>query len=146
MTKTLYTAQAKSTGGRNGVSETTDGALRFQLASPGAPNAKPGTTNPEQLFACGYAACFGGALAYIARQQGQSADNATINSSVSLNQGDDGFSLAVTLNVEIPGMDHAAAESLVHAAHQFCPYSKATRGNIPVTLQVNGKESAKRAA
>jgi Ohr subfamily peroxiredoxin len=144
-TKTLYTAHASSTGGRNGHAETSDGALKLDLASPGAPNAKPGTTNPEQLFACGYAACFGGALDYVAQQKKTAVSGVVINSSVDLKSGDDGFSIGVTLNVTVPGMAQADAEALVNAAHQVCPYSKATRGNIEVVLKVNDQELAKAA-
>lgn len=144
--KKLYTAQATSIGGRNGHAETSDGALKLDLASPGAPNAKPGTTNPEQLFACGYAACFGGALDYISKKQGVDASKAEIHSEVSLNQDDNGFFISVVMNVQLPGMDKAQAEKLVQATHEFCPYSKATRGNIDVVLQVNDQPLAKKAA
>lgn len=143
--KKLYTAQATSIGGRNGHAETSDGALKLDLASPGAPNAKPGTTNPEQLFACGYAACFGGALDYISKKQGVDASKAEIHSSVDLNQDDNGFFISVTMNVSLPGMEKAAAEKLVQATHEFCPYSKATRGNIDVTLVVNDQPIKKAA-
>jgi len=134
--KILYTAHSASKGGRNGHSGTVDGKLSFDLAPPGAPNAKPGTTNPEELFACGYAACFGGAVDYIARQQKVDASNAEIKADVSLIQGDGGFSIGVVLNVSIPGLDKAVAEKLVHDAHQMCPYSKATRSNINVELKI----------
>lgn len=143
--KTLYTAKAHSTGGRNGHAQTSDGALKLDLASPGAPNAKPGTTNPEQLFACGYAACFGGALEFLAKKDGLDVTGAAINSEVNLNQDDNGFFISVVLNVSLPGMDKAVAEKLVHATHQFCPYSKATRGNIDVTLKINDAPLAKAA-
>ena len=144
--KKLYTAQAKSLGGRNGHAETSDGALKLDLASPGAPNAKPGTTNPEQLFACGYAACFAGALDYISKTQGVDASKAEINSEVDLNQDDNGFFLSVTIHATLPGMDKAAAEKLVQATHEFCPYSKATKGNIEVNLIVNDEALSKKAA
>jgi osmotically inducible protein OsmC len=143
--KTLYTAKAHSTGGRNGHAQTSDGALKLDLASPGAPNAKPGTTNPEQLFACGYAACFGGALEFLAKKDGLDVTGAAVNSEVNLNQDDNGFFISVVLNVSLPGMDKAVAEKLVHATHQFCPYSKATRGNIDVTLKINDAPLAKAA-
>ncbi|MBY0408289.1 MAG: organic hydroperoxide resistance protein [Rickettsiales bacterium] len=145
MTK-LYTAEAKSIGGRNGVSQATDGSLKFELATPGAPNAKPGTTNPEQLFACGYAACFGGALDFIAKKQGIDAKGAEVNCAVDLNKDDNGFFLSATMKVTLPGMDKVQAEKLVQATHEFCPYSKATRGNIDVTLMVNDQPLAKKAA
>ena len=140
--KTLYTAHATTTGGRNGHAETSDGALKLDLASPGAANAKAGTTNPEQLFACGYAACFGGALDFIAKKQGVDVSNSTVNADVNLNQDDNGFFISAILHVKLPGMEKEKAEALVRATHDFCPYSKATRGNIEVTLKVNEQEIA----
>jgi len=144
MTK-LYIAKANVTGGRNGHAETSDGSLKLDLATPGAPNAKPGTTNPEQLFACGYAACFGGALEYAAKMKKVSAAGAIVNSEVALNQDDSGFSISVVLNVTIPGMAANDAAALVQAAHQVCPYSKATHGNIQITLRANDTEISKAA-
>ncbi|NBO18095.1 MAG: organic hydroperoxide resistance protein [Proteobacteria bacterium] len=142
--KTLFTAHAKTKGGRNGHSQTTDGKLSFELAMPGS--KKTGTTtNPEELFACGYSACFGSALEYVAGLQKLSVADAEVNADVSLNQGDTGFSLSVVLNVSIPSLDQASAIKLVEAAHQVCPYSKATRGNIEVSLQANGAPVAKAA-
>ena len=135
--KTLYTAHVTNSGGRNGHSESSDGSFKVDLASPGAPNAKPGTTNPEQLFAAGYSACFGGALEFVAKKQGVDASGATIAADVNLNQDDNGFFISVTLNVTVPNVQGEAAQKLVEATHQFCPYSKATRGNIDVTLIVN---------
>lgn len=143
--KTLYTAKARSLGGRNGHTETTDGTLKLELATPGAPNAKPGTTNPEQLFASGYAACFGGALEFIAKKQGVDASGAEVTCEVSLNQDDNGFFLSATMKVNVPNLDKAAAQKLVEATHQFCPYSKATRGNITVTLVANDQPLAQAA-
>jgi lipoyl-dependent peroxiredoxin len=140
--KTLYTARATAVGGREGHAQTDDKKLSFDFASPGS--GKPGT-NPEQLFACGYAACFGGALAYIARQQKVDIGTPDIKSEVNLNQDENGFFLSATMNVSLPTLDHAAAQKLVEAAHQFCPYSKATRGNIEVTLKVNDQPLAKAA-
>lgn len=137
--KTLYTARALSTGGREGHAETDDKKLSVDFAAPGS--GKPGT-NPEQLFACGYAACFGGAMAHVARLQRLDIGTPTIASEVNLNQDEGGFFLSVTLNVSLPSLDHAAAEKLVATAHTVCPYSKATKGNIAVTLQVNGQPLA----
>lgn len=131
--KTLYTAHAKAIGGREGHAETDDKKVSVDFTAPGS--GKPGT-NPEQLFACGYGACFGGALAFVARQQKIDIGTPEVAVDVNLNQGDDGFSLSVTLTVSIPGLDKAAAEQLVHTAHTVCPYSKATLGNIPVELKV----------
>lgn len=143
--KTLFTTHSHSTGGRAGHVETTDGVLKFDLSMPGAPNAKPGSTNPEALFACGYAACFGGALDFIAKKQGLDASGATVGADVSLNQDDNGFFLSVVMNVMLPNLSGATAEKLVHDTHGFCPYSKATRGNIDVALVVNGSPLAKAA-
>jgi Ohr subfamily peroxiredoxin len=138
--KTLYTAHAKTIGGRHGHSETDDKHLNLELAPPGLTTSKPGnTTNPEQLFACGYSACFGSAVEFVAKQQNIAVNEAQISADVGLNQDDSGFFITVTLNVAIPGVDQATTEQLTKAAHQVCPYSKATRGNITVTLQANGK-------
>jgi lipoyl-dependent peroxiredoxin len=138
--KTLYTAHAAAKGGRNGHSQTTDGKLAFELASPGGTTKKEGVvTNPEELFACGYAACFGSALEFVAGQQKVSVADADVAIDVSLNQGDDGFSLSVVLNVTVPALDAETAVNVVSAAHQVCPYSKATRGNISVSLTANGQ-------
>jgi lipoyl-dependent peroxiredoxin len=140
--KTLYTAHAEAKGGRNGHSQTTDGKLSFELATPGAPSSKKGATNPEELFACGYSACFGSALEYVAGQQKISVADAEVRADVSLNQSETGFSISVTLDVSIPSLDAAAAQKLVEAAHQVCPYSKATRGNIEVALRANNQPVA----
>lgn len=144
--KTLYTAKAVTKGGRNGHSQTADGKLSFEMATPGAPTKKTGTvTNPEELFACGYSACFGSALEYVANQQKVSVADASVNAEVSLNTDESGFFLTAVLDVTIPGMDEAAAKKLVEAAHQVCPYSKATRNNISVTLKVNNQPVSKAA-
>lgn len=133
--KTLYTAHAKAIGGREGYAETDDKKISVDFAAPGS--GKPGT-NPEQLFACGYGACFGGAIAHVARQQKLEIGTPEVEAEVSLNQGDDGFFISVVLNVSIPGLDKAEAEKLVQTAHTVCPYSKATRGNVDVVLKVKG--------
>lgn len=137
MKKTLYTAHAKAVGGREGHAETDDKKISVDFAAPGS--GKPGT-NPEQLFACGYGACFGGALAYAARQQKLDIGTPEVEVDVSLNQGDDGFSISAVLTVSLPALDKVAAEKLVQLAHTICPYSKATRGNIEVTLKVKEQE------
>ncbi|MBV8939087.1 MAG: organic hydroperoxide resistance protein [Alphaproteobacteria bacterium] len=137
--KTLYTAHATATGGREGRAETNDGQLSVTLSRPGG--NKPGT-NPEQLFACGYAACFGGALDFIAKQQHVKLNEVKVASEVALNQDDGGFFISAVLNVSLPGLDRAGAEKLVRAAHQMCPYSKATRNNIKVELKVNDQPLA----
>ena len=132
--KTLYTAHATSVGGRGGHVETDDKRVAFDLTPS---NSKTGT-NPEQLFACGYAACFGSALDAVAKKQNLQTGEITVQIDVALNQNDEGgFFLAATLNVSAPSLDKAAAEKLVATAHTVCPYSKATRGNIDVTLKVN---------
>jgi len=137
MSKILYTAHAKAIGGRNGYAKTNDDVLKLDLASPGAPNAKPGSTNPEQLFACGYAACFGSALEAAGKQHNIATTDAQVQADVSLYKDDSGFFISVALNVSLPGIATKDASKLVEAAHQICPYSKATRGNIEVTLRVN---------
>ncbi|HUZ62555.1 MAG TPA: organic hydroperoxide resistance protein [Acetobacteraceae bacterium] len=135
----LYTAIATATGGRNGHAETSDGLLKFDLSVPkgmGGPG-KAGATNPEQLFACGYAACFGGAMDFVANRDKIAAKDASVTAEVSFDAPPGkGFELSVVLRVKVPGMDRAEAEKLVAKAHEVCPYSKATRGNIPVELVV----------
>jgi Ohr subfamily peroxiredoxin len=131
----LYTAQAEVVGGREGHAETSDKKIVIDLAPPGS--NKPGT-NPEQLFACGYAACFGSAVAFVAGQKKITTGPIAIASEVSLHKDDSGFSISAILDVKLPGMDVAAAADLVRTAHTVCPYSKATKGNINVTLKANG--------
>ena len=132
--KVLYTAKAHTTGGRDGASRTDDGRLDIKLSSPGTPGAG---TNPEQLFAAGYAACFIGAMKAVAGMQKITlpADLA-IDSSVDLGKVGQAYGIAAQLNVSLPGMDREAAQKLVDAAHQVCPYSNATRGNIDVTIKL----------
>ena len=136
--KVLYTAHATSTGGREGTSRSSDGVLDLKLTTPKEMGGSGATgTNPEQLFAAGYSACFIGAMKYVAGTQkiALPADT-SIQSAVGIGPIPAGFGIQVTLNVTIPGMERAAAEKLVAAAHQVCPYSNATRGNIEVTLTV----------
>lgn len=135
--KPLYTAHATAKAGRNGHAETSDGIIKVDLSIPkemGGPG-KPGATNPEQLFAVGYAACFGSAVDYVASQQKKKIGEVSVTSHVTIGMADDGFRLAVTLEVSIDGVSPAETQSLIDAAHQVCPYSKATRGNIDVTLK-----------
>jgi osmotically inducible protein OsmC len=143
MSKAIYTAQATVTGGRaEGHGVTSDGALDIQLRPPAADGAPEGT-NPEQLFAIGYAACFEGALGAVARRERiEDLGEVSIDSSVSLYPTPErGFKLGVELDVTLPAVEDAAkAAQLVHAAHQVCPYSNATRGNIEVILRANGAE------
>ncbi len=144
--KTLYTARATAVEGRSGHAQTDDGNLSVELGTPGGTSKKEGkVTNPEQLFACGYAACFGSAIEAIAKKENAAIRNVEVHSEVSLNQGDDGYSIGVTLNIVMPGLDAAEAEKIVRAAHGICPYSKATRGNVDVVLKVNS-EPLKKAA
>src|SRR3954447_10826707 len=141
MAKTLYTAEAQVTGGRaEGHGKTSDGALEVDLRLPSEMGGQGGGTNPEQLFAVGYAACFEGALSAVARRAKVEAGDASIDSKVSLHPNDHrGFDLSVQLDVTLPSVDGDQAVELVKAAHQVCPYSNATRGNIPVTLTANGQ-------
>ncbi|MFV2198014.1 organic hydroperoxide resistance protein [Nocardiopsis sp. LOL_012] len=134
----LYNANATVTGeGRAGTGKTDDGRLSVDLSVPKGLGGDDGPgTNPEQLFAVGYAACFHGALKKVARGAGADLAGSTIDSRVGLGKAEDGLSLEVDLVVTIPGADQAKAEELVEAAHQVCPYSRATRGNIEVNLTV----------
>jgi len=141
MAKVLYTANAVVSGGRDGHGRSTDGQLEVELRVPKEMGGAGGGTNPEELFAVGYAACFEGALGAVARRQKLEIGEVTINSSVGLlPTGDGGFQLTVALDVVKPtGVDAEAAAELVRAAHQVCPYSNATRGNIDVELLLDGQ-------
>ncbi|PLT29945.1 organic hydroperoxide resistance protein [Peribacillus deserti] len=135
----LFTAKATSRGGRAGTVRSDDGVIDFQLANPKALNGDGGNgTNPEALFAAGYAACFNSALSLVAGKEKVSVDP-VVAAEVSLlkDESDNGFKLGVVLNVDFEGISQEQAESLVEKAHQVCPYSKATRGNIDVELKVN---------
>jgi osmotically inducible protein OsmC len=143
MARVLYTAEAAVTGGRaNGHGRTNDGALDVQIRSPKEMGGEGGGTNPEQLFAVGYAACFESALGAVARRERVEVSDVSIDSRVSLLPTEErGFKLAVELNVTLPQVqDPEQATRLVASAHQVCPYSNATRGNIDVTLTANGHE------
>lgn len=134
----LYTAHAIAQGGRNGQVQTTDGLLSFKLSIPGSmggPGAE-GATNPEQLFACGYSACFSSAVEFVARMQKIPLTGVQVQADVTINKIEVGFALSVVLHCTTQGLDQAAAEALVAAAHQVCPYSNATRNNVPVELKV----------
>ena len=132
--KVLYTAHAHTTGGRDGASRTDDGRLDVKLSSPGTSGTG---TNPEQLFAAGYSACFIGAMKAVAgRTKTALPADLSIDAEVDLGPIPNAFGIAVRMRISLPGMERAAAESLVQAAHQVCPYSNATRGNIEVTLTV----------
>ena len=130
--KVLYTANAHTTGGRDGASRSDDGRLDVKLSSPGTAGTG---TNPEQLFAAGYSACFIGAMKAVAGMQKVTLPAETaIDASVDLGKAGQGYGIAARLNVSLPGMEREAAQKLVDAAHQVCPYSNATRGNIDVTI------------
>ncbi|HWJ49561.1 MAG TPA: organic hydroperoxide resistance protein [Solirubrobacteraceae bacterium] len=143
MANTLYTAEAHVTGGRTeGHGRTSDGALEVDLRLPAEMGGSGGGTNPEQLFAVGYAACFEGALGVAARRAKVEPGDVAIDSEVSLSpDGKGGFLLGVALDVRLPGIvDSATAIDVVRAAHAVCPYSNATRGNIKVALTANGAQ------
>lgn len=128
----LYTAHAHTTGGRDGKSKTDDGRLDITLSSPGTSGTG---TNPEQLFAAGYSACFIGAMKAVAGMQKITLPaDLSIDASVDLGKIPNGYGIAARLDISLPGMERAAAQALVDAAHQVCPYSNATRGNIDVTI------------
>jgi osmotically inducible protein OsmC len=142
MARVLYTAQATVTGGRaDGHGRTSDAVLDVQLRSPKEMGGEGGGTNPEQLFAVGYAACFESALGVVARREHAEVGDVSIESRVSLLPTEErGFKLAVQLDLTLPQVqDPDRAARIVSAAHQVCPYSNATRGNIDVTLTVNGR-------
>jgi len=140
MAKVLYSAHAHVSGGRDGHGVTDDGKLEVNLRIPKEMGGTGGGTNPEQLFAVGYAACFESAIGGVARRRRIDAGEVTIASDVSLlPTGDGGFKLAVTLDVSLPAVgDRETAVDLVTGAHQVCPYSNATRGNIDVELRLDG--------
>ncbi|MHB8533703.1 MAG: organic hydroperoxide resistance protein [Solirubrobacteraceae bacterium] len=145
MANVIYTAHATVVGGRtDGHGVTSDGALDVQLRLPSDDGGDAGGTNPEQLFAVGYAACFEGALGVVARRERVELGEVSIDSSVTLFTTEErGFNVAVTLDVTMPGIsDPARAKQIVAAAHEVCPYSNATRGNVEVTLAANGEALA----
>jgi lipoyl-dependent peroxiredoxin len=135
ITEVAYTTSATAKGGRQGHVKSADGVVDFKLAQPGTfPEA---TANPETLFAAGYAACFSGALGAMARAEKIDVSESTVTANVSFGKtGDTGFGLAVEIVVTVPGVDPAKAAELVEKAHGFCPYSKATRGNIVATARL----------
>src|SRR5437870_6640495 len=143
MARILYTAEATVTGGRaSGHGSTNDGALDVQLRSPKEMGGQGGGTNPEQLFAVGFAACFESALGVVGRRERVEVSDVSIDSRVSLLPTEErGYALAVELDVTLPQVqDPEQAGRLVAAAHQVCPYSNATRGNIDVRLTANGHD------
>ncbi|MEU1664412.1 organic hydroperoxide resistance protein [Streptomyces sparsogenes] len=139
MTKALYTAEAHVAGGRNGRGRTSDGRLDLELRLPKELGGDGEGANPEQLFAIGYAACFGATLALIGQRGNLKADDAEIDASVSLIPIDGGrFKLGAELRISLPSVTGEQAVELVRAAHEVCPYSNATRDNLDVALMVNG--------
>ncbi|HWD34268.1 organic hydroperoxide resistance protein [Pseudomonas caricapapayae] len=135
----LYIAEAKSTGGRDGTSRSSDGKLEVKLSTPKELGGAGGEgTNPEQMFAAGYSACFIGALKFVAGQQKKALPaDSSITAKVGIGQIPGGFGLDIDLNIDLPGLQQAEAQALVDAAHQVCPYSNATRGNVDVRLHVS---------
>jgi osmotically inducible protein OsmC len=132
--KVLYTAKTHTTGGRDGASRTDDGSLDIKLSSPGAPG---GGTNPEQLFAAGWSACFLSAIKLVAgKKKVMLPADAAVDAEVDLCISGADFFLQARLNVGLPGLEREVADALADAAHQTCPYSKATRGNIDVAINV----------
>ncbi|MFO7192949.1 organic hydroperoxide resistance protein [Thermocrispum sp.] len=134
----VYTAQATATGaGRDGAVSTSDNRLKVDLSVPKELGGGGGEgTNPEQLFAAGYAACFHGALQLVARRRKVRIEGSSVTAEVGIGPDGEGYGLAVTLTVGVPGVDADVARELAEAAHQVCPYSRATRGNIDVELRV----------
>lgn len=135
--KVVYTAHAHTTGGRDGNSRSDDGLLEVKLSPPVAMGGAGNGTNPEQLFAAGYSACFMGAMKHVAGMKKISVPaDASIDASVDIGPIPQGFGIAVKMLITLPGMDRAVAEDLVATAHQVCPYSNATRGNIEVDISI----------
>ena len=135
LAKELYTAQATAVGGRGGHVKSSDGLIDVDLRRPVEMGGPGGATNPEQLFAAGYSACFQGALGVVARRSDVNIDESTVTASVTLGTSESGaLGLRVELDVHIPGIHLAQAQELADGAHQVCPYSNATRGNIKVTV------------
>ena len=136
----IYHTSATATGGRDGTASTDDGTFSVKLAPPKAMGGSGDGNNPEQLFAAGYAACFLGAMKAVAgahKELGPVPHDAKVHSTVGIGKrSEGGFGLTIELKVEMPGVDKAKAEKLVHEAHQVCPYSNATRNNIDVKLSV----------
>ncbi len=138
-TNVLYNTAARATGGRDGTAATLDGSLDVRLSTPKELGGAGGTgNNPEQLFAAGYAACFIGAMKFVSSQGGPKVPaDANVTANVGIGpRSEGGFGLEIALEVALPGLDREQAETLVHKAHEVCPYSNATRGNIDVKLKV----------
>ncbi|PHY18280.1 organic hydroperoxide resistance protein [Caulobacter sp. BP25] len=136
MTDAIYTAHAHAVGGRNGTAKSDDGHLDVKLAYPKSMGGDGNGTNPEQLFAAGYSACFLGALGLVARNQGVKLGEHSLDAEVDLIKDETSFHVGVRLKLTAPELDRDTAEKLLAAAHAVCPYSKATRGNVEVALEV----------
>ncbi|WP_127492592.1 organic hydroperoxide resistance protein [Paenibacillus glycanilyticus] len=137
ISKELYKTSVKAVGGRNGRLESDDGLLAVNVLHPKELGGPGGATNPEQLFAGGYAACFESALNLVCRERKIKPDSTSVTAHVTLGKdAEDNFELAVTLDITLAGVERAQAQELAEAAHQVCPYSRATRGNINVQLNV----------
>ncbi|HEY1652935.1 MAG TPA: organic hydroperoxide resistance protein [Acidimicrobiales bacterium] len=135
--KPLYTAEASVKGGRDGHGRSSDGILDLDIRPPVEMGGQGGGTNPEQLFALGYSACFQSAMGVVGRRMGADTSDSEVTGRVTIGTIDGGaYGLAVELDVHIPGVDDDTADKIVHAAHEVCPYSNATRGNIEVTLKL----------
>lgn len=135
--KILYTARAHTTGGREGKSSTSDGVLSINLTPPKEMGGSGTATNPEQLFAMGYSACFMGAMKHVAGlKKVKVPDDAYIDASVSIGPIPQGFGIAVKMDIALPNMNRVIAQEIIDEAHQVCPYSNATRGNIEVDLSL----------
>ena len=137
LNKPLYTAEATTKGGRDGHGRSSDGFLDLDIRPPKEMGGEGGGTNPEQLFALGYSACYQSAMAVVGRRMGVDTSDSEVTGRVTIGTiGHGGFGLAVELDVHIPGVDEATAQKVADAAHEVCPYSNATRGNIEVTLKI----------
>ncbi|MCC2545469.1 organic hydroperoxide resistance protein [Hymenobacter sp. BT175] len=142
MKKTLYTADATATGGRSGHVRSADAVIDMDMSVPEGLGGKKGATNPEQLFAAGYASCFQQALIVVAGRQKERLDPAsTVQCSVTLFQDGEAYGLSAVLNVDLKGVDQQKALAMVNEAHQICPYSVGTRGNMEVELKVAGQDA-----
>lgn len=137
MIEAIYTAHVTAKGGRNGQVQSSDGILNLEVRIPKEMGGAGGATNPEQLFAAGYAACFDSALQLVIRTAKAEAGETTVDATVSIGKNEaGGYGLAVILKVNVPGVSEQVARELVEKAHTVCPYSNATRGNVDVTLEV----------
>ena len=132
--KIVYTASATTSGGRQGHAASSDGVLDLDLTSPKEMGGSGLGTNPEQLFAAGYSACFNGALMMVAKKAGVDASAAQVTANIGFGPEGESYAITADLEVAVPGVDLARVQELAEAAHQVCPYSKATRGNVPVTV------------